>query len=117
MFTVKDKFSWMSKNFIRDSDHAHGRILRPFFQICSNRVDGVAYEYRFNGAKRVIDIAERVYTVVRHQSESDAEDHGASDNSSSENSLFLCKHIVSNIRMHVEHESIERHALSFRDRT
>src|SRR5947208_2523700 len=65
VFTVKDKLSRMLKHLIRDSDHTHGRILTPFFQICSDGVNRVAYEYGFNEAKLVISIAERVNAVVR----------------------------------------------------
>src|ERR1700751_5164793 len=43
MLTVKNQFTGHFENLIGNPDHAHFRIARPFFNLSSNRIDGVAY--------------------------------------------------------------------------
>jgi hypothetical protein len=115
MFTIQDQLAWHLEDFIGYFDHSHCWILRVFFEIRSDGVNRVADEHWFYETELVVAVAEGVDVIVRHQPQPNAEHHGACHQSLPKYTLLFGKNVVSNVRVHVENQSIEGHALALRD--
>src|SRR5271156_5173566 len=117
MLAVQDQFPRHLENFVGHFHHSHGRILRPFFQIGADRIYRVADKYRLDEAQLVVAVAEGMDIVVSHQPQPHAEHHGAGHQALAEYAFLFRENFVGDVGMHVQHQSVEGHALAFRDRS
>src|ERR1700733_9648897 len=77
MLAVQDQLARHLENFVGYFDHSHGGVLRPFFEIGADGVNGVSDEYGFDETQLIVAVAKGMNIIVRHQAQADAEHHGA----------------------------------------
>src|SRR5579864_2438181 len=64
MLAVKNQLSRHFEDLVGNPDHAHLWISWPFFELGSNRIDGVAHKHRLDEPQLVVSIAEGMNVVV-----------------------------------------------------
>src|SRR6202030_1086923 len=115
MLAIKDQLAGNLENFVGDPDHSHRRIFRTLFEIGANRVERVADKHGLDEPQLIVAVAESVNIIVSHQAQANAEYHRPGYQALAENSFFFGKLFVRDVRVHVENERVEGHALALRD--
>src|ERR1700730_2471950 len=116
MFAVENKFPRMLEDLIGDTYDAHRVRARLLIEVGTNRVDSVPDEDGPDETQAVVSIAEGSDAVIGHQSEAETEEEWPCHNSAPEDTFLAGENLIGYVGVHIHHQSIEGHALTFRDR-